>query len=105
MPVRSRLHSIYADRHRQAELVVHANEPDNDGVWADDDAEPHLLGHEFGLDVLDAAIDEARGAAACPLHRRRRARQADRLTSGAWTWAQVRRRIEMPYGVTTPGVY
>lgn len=53
----------WADRHRKPLIAVHAAKPDNEGVWVDDEfMEIHPLGHEFGLDLLDAAIEPARRA-------------------------------------------
>jgi nucleotide-binding universal stress UspA family protein len=51
----------YAARHGMPVTAVHAHEPDSGGLWADDKfMEIHPLGHEFGLDLLDAAIATAR---------------------------------------------
>jgi len=52
----------YAARHGLPVTAVHAHEPGSGGVWADDQfMEVHPLGHEFGLDMLDAAVAAARG--------------------------------------------
>lgn len=51
----------YADRHGRPLLAVHAHEPGSGGLWTDDQfMEVHPLGHEFGLDLLDAAVAAAR---------------------------------------------
>jgi nucleotide-binding universal stress UspA family protein len=47
----------YAARHRKPVIAVHAHEPEPAGLWTDDTfMELHPLGHEFGLEMLDAAI-------------------------------------------------
>jgi nucleotide-binding universal stress UspA family protein len=50
----------YADRHGLAVVAIHAHQPPPSGVWADDDDTPRLLGHQFGLDLLEAAVTAAR---------------------------------------------
>lgn len=50
----------WADRHHKPLCAVRAAAADSDGVWIDDELmETHPLGHEFGLDVLDGAIEAA----------------------------------------------
>ncbi len=50
----------FADRHRRPVIVVHADEPMDAGVWADDDDQPRPIDHQFGLDLLDGATAGAR---------------------------------------------
>jgi nucleotide-binding universal stress UspA family protein len=47
----------YAARHGKPVIAVHAHESEPAGLWTDDTfMELHPMGHEFGLEMLDAAI-------------------------------------------------